>query len=133
MYPYRFVNPPAPYAESWKNPVPINTLKIEGGMLRDDFLRYLGAWEEHVQSLGVTRVEFGELLPKQYVISSERNRFRDMIHVSLGPARRSAGRGLWCDGWSAFFAMRPESASVPSRGTLESLTAFSDEFNTVAR
>ena len=132
-YPYQFVNAPAPYAESWKNLVPIDTCKIRGGMSRDDFIRYLQAWEQHVQGLGASRVEFGEMARKQFAISFERNRFRDMIHISMGPTRKTGGKGLWCDAWTAFFAMRSDSSPMPTEGALCSLTATSDEFNSVAR
>jgi hypothetical protein len=133
-YPYQFTNSPAPYPEHWKNFMPIGEKKIHGNIFRDELLEYLAAWEKRAAALGVEKMALGDLSSCQYSISFERNQFRDMIHISMGPSRRTAGQGIWCDGWTLFFAVESDfEAHGEERGLLKSLTAFRDEFNTAAR
>lgn len=133
-HPYQFTNSPAPYPEHWKNLMPIGEKKIHGNIFRDEVLEYLAAWEKRAAALGVKNVALGNLSSFQYSISFERNEFRDMLHISMGPSRRAAGRGIWCDGWTLFFAVQSDfEAHGEESGLLKSLTAFRDEFNTAAR
>jgi hypothetical protein len=132
---YEFKNPPTPYREAWKNFAVIGPkATIRGGMAREDFLAYLAAWEQRAVSLGAERMESGDLTSVQFAVLIDRDQFADMMHISMGPSRRSGGGGIWCDGWTLLFGMesgrRDERQKV---GSLRSLSAFCDEFNTVAR
>jgi len=132
---YEFKNAPTPYPEDWKNFVPLGSAKISGGMHREDFLAYLKAWEGRARMLGAEPVDpGGDLTDRQYSAVTDVDAFADMVVVNMGPSRRAGGGGLWCDGWILFFAQ--ESDQQPSGvevGRLRSLSAFRDEFNTVAR
>jgi len=136
---YEFKNPPTPYPESWKNFPVIGTAIISSGMLREDFLAYLKVWEERAKTMGAEPIEPGEdLRSDQYsvgIIQDDLLGFStDMVVVNMGPSRRAGGGGLWCDGWVLFFATKsdPEQSGIDV-GRLRSLSAFRDEFNTVAR
>jgi hypothetical protein len=127
---YQFVNPPAPYAEDWKNFPIIGSCRVFGRMSRDMFLSYLSEWEQRAISLGAEKVEMGDLTTEQFAVSICRDQYWDAVCVNLGPSRRAGGGGIWCDGWIATFENPKAKFDV---GTLEELSAFRDEFNTVAR
>ncbi len=131
---YEFKNPPTPYPEPWKNFVVIGSTAISCGMARDKFLEYLGAWAERAKGLGAEKAEPGDLTVVQFNVSITQDEFVDMVHISMGPSRRAGGGGIWSDGWTLFFSMKsnPRHEGHPV-GTLQSLSAFRDEFNTVAR
>jgi hypothetical protein len=136
---YEFKNPLESYPEPWKNFAAIGPTKISGKMSRKEFLTYLKAWEERAKTLGADPVEpGGDLGSEQYSIAIMQEDFigcsTDMIVVNMGPSRRAGGGGLWCDGWVLFFATESDSQqSGVEVGRLQSLSAFRDEFNTVAR
>ena len=131
---YRFDTPPTLYREIWKNLEPIRENQIRGRMSRHDVLVYLAAWEERARAFGKEAMAFGNMTEHQYAISAERTFYMDMIQISIGPTRKTGGGGLWCDGWSFCFSIASDEQRTGEReGTLESLTAFRDEFNTVAR
>ena len=132
---YGFRNPPQPYPEAWKNFPPIGATGISGKMFREKFLSYLDEWEKRAKGSGAERVEAGEdLNERQYQVGIVRDDFADMIVVNMGPSRRAGGGGLWCDGWYLFFATESNyQATGVAVGQLQSLSAFRDEFNTVAR
>jgi hypothetical protein len=133
---YRFSNPPTPYPENWKNFFASSEYRMFRQMPRSEFLSYLAVWEARATVSGAEKVHFGDLSPSQYSVSIDRERYCDMVHVSMGPSRRSGGGGIWCDGWTAIFKMDKGSTdanSAPLDGALESLSVFRDEFNTVAR
>jgi hypothetical protein len=132
---YEFRNAPEPYPESWKNFAVIGPTKISGKMFRKEFLTYLKAWEERAKTLGAEPVEAGEdLKHQQYAVGIVEDDFADMIVVNTGPSRRAGGGGLWCDGWCLFFATESDHQKGGVEvGRLLSLSAFRDEFNTVAR
>jgi hypothetical protein len=134
-HPYEFVNSPAPYAEEWKNFDSIGEKRIFGGMSRVEVLSYLTAWEERAKKLGAQSGTLDDLTDNQFVISFEANAFRDMIHISMGPSRRTGGgRGRWSDGWTLFFTLDSDRTTPGEKiGVLKSISAFRDEFNTVAR
>jgi hypothetical protein len=133
-HPYEFVNSLAPYKEQWKNLDPVDGTGISGGMSRVHFISYLRSWEERAKELGAKSCNFDDLFGNQYLISFEKNTFRDMIHVSLGPSRRTGGRGRWSDGWTFFFTIDSVHKMADKKpGVLESISCFRDEFNTVAR
>jgi hypothetical protein len=103
-------------------------------MARKDFLSYLTAWEQRAQNLGAEKLELGDLTSVQFAVSIDQDEFVDMIHVSMGPPRRAGGGGIWCDGWTLFFTMESDRRDVGETiGILQTLSAFRDEFNTVAR
>ncbi len=136
---YEFKNPPTPYPEAWKNFPDIGTTRISGRMLREDLLAYLKAWEERAKAMGAKPIEAGEDLGSdQYsvgIIQDDLMGFSiDTVVVNMGPSRRAGGGGLWCDGWVLFFATKsdPQDSGVEV-GRLRSVSAFRDEFNTVAR
>ena len=131
---YELRNPPTPYLESWKNFVAIGPKAITGGMARGNFLAYLAAWEDRAAALGAERTKLPDLTNIQFRVSIDRDQFADMIHISMGPSRRAGGGGIWCDGWTLFFAMESNQVHQDQKaGNLSSLSAFRDEFNTVAR
>jgi hypothetical protein len=133
-HPYQFINPPTPYPEQWRNFNPIGEKRIFGGMSRDDFLSYLAAWEERAKGLGIEKTESGDRTDNQYSMSAMHNEYMDGIHISTGSTRRTGGKGKWSDGWGLFFATTNHSKITgTTAGTLLSLSAFRDEFNTVAR
>ncbi|HZR19032.1 MAG TPA: hypothetical protein VFE51_17225 [Verrucomicrobiae bacterium] len=132
---YEFKHPLTPYPEPWKNFSAIDSAKISRRMSRDDFLAYLKVWEERAKSLGTRAVEPGEDLgAQQYAVGIVQDPFADMIVVNMGPSRRAGGGGLWCDGWCLFFTTEADrEKSGVEVGRLQSISAFRDEFNTVAR
>ena len=97
------------------------------------FFGYLAAWEERAVSIGAEIVKSGDLTSVQFVISITQDQFFDMIHISMGPSGRAGGGGIWSDGWTAFFVMESRRRKDEVVGSLQSLSAFRDEFNTVAR
>jgi hypothetical protein len=131
---YQFRNPPAPYREKWKNLDPIGDARIKAGMTHDEFTAYLKAWEKRANKLGARKVDSEDLATNEYGISFTRESFIDSINVSLGPSRKTGRGGRWNDEWTAFFAtkMDHQLSGVPV-SSLQSLSAFCDEFNTVAR
>jgi hypothetical protein len=132
--PYKFTNKPDPYVEEWKNFDAINNKKIYGGMSRIEFLEYLEVWEARAKELGIEIGDFSDLTKNQYMISSERGQFVDMIHISMGPSRNTAGNGRWADGWTLFFVVDSVHKMGDKKpGVLESISCIRDEFNTVAR
>lgn len=136
---YEFKNPPEPYPEPWKNFAAIGPTTISGKMPREDFLTYLKTWEERAKTFGAEPVEpGGDLGSEQYSVAIMQEDLigysTDMIVVNMGPSRRAGGGGLWCDGWVLFFATESDSQQAGVEvGRLQSLSAFRDEFNTVAR
>ena len=103
-------------------------------MARDDFLAYLNAWEERAKELGAEKVTSRDLTSVQFAVSIHQDQSVDMLHISMGPSRRAAGGGIWCDGWTLLFATESHHnpGAVEVRPLL-SLSAFRDEFNTVSR
>jgi len=132
---YEFKNSPQPYPECWKNFPTIGGSRIFGQMSRRDFLLYLKAWDQRARTLDGRRIAPGEdLTNREYSIGIERDDFADMIVVNMGPSRRAGGGGLWCDGWCLFFNTESDHMrNGVEVGRLLSLSAFRDEFNTVAR
>jgi hypothetical protein len=132
---YGFRNPPQPYPEAWKNFPVIGATGIACKMFREKFLSYLDEWETRAKASGAERVEAGEDLDeRQYWVWIMRDDFADMIGVNMGPSRRAGGGGLWCDGWCLFFATESDHQRTGvEAGRLQSLAAFRDEFNTMAR
>jgi hypothetical protein len=132
---YEFKNPPEPYPESWKNFPALGATRIFGQMPRRDFLSYLKAWDQRARTLGGRRIQAGgDLRDQEYSIGVVRDDFVDMIVVNMGPSRRAGGGGLWCDGWCLFFSLESDhQKSGIEVGRIQSLSAFRDEFNTVAR
>ena len=132
---YGFGNPLTPYPEDWKNLPPIGEARISKGMSREQFLAYLKVWADRAKGLGAEPVEPDEdLSGQQYWIWSERDTFADMAGINMGPSRRARGGGLWCDSWCVFFTLESDHEhSGVEVGRLRSLSAFRDEFNTVAR
>ena len=136
---YEFNNPPQPYPEAWKNFVVLGPRRISARMAREDFLAYLKAWEERAKTFGAEPVEPGEDLgSEQYSVGIVQENTvgfcLDMVAVNMGPSRRAGGGGLWADGWCLFFARESDHKQTGVEvGRLLSLSAFRDEFNTVAR
>lgn len=136
---YDFKNPPTPYPETWKNFPVIGATRILGKMDREEFLTYLKAWEERAKTLGAERTEAGDdLAQNQYAVAIMQDNFMDfytdMIVVNMGPSRRAGGGGLWCDGWIMSFATEStHQKNSVEVGRLQHISAFRDEFNTVAR
>ena len=133
--PYQFINPLTPYPEQWKNFDKIGAMGLRSRLSREEFLSYLQEWEKRATSLGAEKMPFGDLSERQYSISIDRDEFFDAIHVSIGPSRRAGGRGIWCDGWGISFTKTNQHSSSGKieAELLESISAFRDEFNTVAR
>jgi hypothetical protein len=131
---YRYVYAPTPFRDPWRNLDAIGTFHIVSRMHRDEFLAYVARWEERAKEVNAKRVEFADLQNLEYAITINRDRFFDTVSISMGPSRRARGGGIWCDGWHAFFAveLKREGPSV-YKGSLKSLSASCDEFNTVAR
>jgi hypothetical protein len=104
-------------------------------MPRDEFLGYLHKWAQRAVSFGAKEVGFGDLTEGQYSIATDRTDYYDAIHVSMGPSRRSGGGGIWCDGWNITFKKTNERLppGSPDPSLLESISAFRDKFNSVAR
>jgi len=127
---YQFDNAPTPYVEDWKNFPMIASCRVFGRMSRERFLSFVSAWEQRAVSLGAEKVEMGDLTTEQFAVSICREQYWDAVCVNLGPSRRAGGGGIWCDGWIATFE-KPKAKFDP--GTLKDLSAFRDEFNTVAR
>ena len=132
---YEFKHPPEPYPEPWKNFPAIGAARMSGKMFREDFLSYLKRWEERAKTLGAGCVEPGEdLTSQQYAVGIVQDTFADIIAVNMGPSRRAGGGGLWCDGWVLYFATESDHQRTGAEvGRLQSLSAFRDEFNTLAR
>ncbi len=136
---YEFKNALTPYPEPWKNFPVIGAKRISGKMPREDFLAYLKAWEERAKTSGAAPVEAGEDLgPEQYSVGIIQENLMgfstDMAVVNMGPSRRAGGGGLWCDAWVLSFATESDhQQSGVGIGRLQLLSAFRDEFNTVAR
>jgi hypothetical protein len=133
LHEYRFKNPPTPYPEPWKNFPVIDSHRVKSRMKRDEFLLYVDNWKNRARSLGAEECIFGDLGPSQFAVSSNRDTFFDSVRISMGPTRRAGKtqRGIWCDGWSAYFSITNQQKL--NVGELQELDAFRDEFNTVAR
>ena len=136
---YKFKNPLEPYSEPWKNFDGIGSTRISGKMSREEFLAYLKKWEDRAKTLGAEQVEAGEDLgAEQYSVGIMQEDLMgfaiDMVVVNMGPSRRAGGGGLWYDGWALCLTTKShhQQAGVEV-GRLTSLSAFRDEFNTVAR
>jgi hypothetical protein len=131
---YQFKTPLKPYAQPWKNFEIINGRCIKARMSRDEFAAYIATWEARARELGAEKMDSADLKQNQYRVSFDKDKFADMFHACMGPTRRAGGGGIWADGWTAFFAIPRNSKSIElSVGELQSLNAFCDEFNTVAR
>jgi len=131
---YQFKTPPKPYSKAWKNFEVIDDKKVIANMSREEFLMYLAAWEERAKKLGAQKVDSEGLNENQYNVLVNRDEFMDMIHVSMGPSRMTSRGGRWADGWSVFFTTETDhKLSGTPVGRLQSISAFCDEFNTVAR
>jgi hypothetical protein len=133
--PFQFKNPLTPYPEPWKNFDVVRVNRIRNRMPRGEFLAYLHEWDQRATALAAEKVKFGDLKEGQYSIATIRHEFYDAVHVSMGPSRRAGGGGIWCDGWNIIFKTvserLPADSAEPS--VLESISAFRDEFNSVAR
>jgi hypothetical protein len=129
---YRFVNPPMPYPEEWRNFPEINSRRIYNRMPREEFLAYVSEWENRALALGAVKVPMGDLTGQQFAVSTLRDECADWVSVNFGPSRRAGGGGIWCDGWNAFFGPKTEKEQAEI-AKLERLCAFRDEYNTVAR
>jgi len=131
---YQFKTALVPFVEPWKNLPPIDAHALRPRIPRYEFLHYLTAWEERAKKLGVDKLDLDDLRKDQYAISFTCDAFVDAIHVSMGPSRRSAGGGVWCDSWNFSFDVNlgqkmPRTADA----LLNSVSVFRDEFNTFAR
>jgi hypothetical protein len=124
---YTFKNPPQPYVKTWKNFVRIGDRAVCQSMNREEFLAYLNDWETRAQTLGARKAKAADLGEDEYRLSVTGDQFFDSIHIPMGPSRRSGGGGIWTDGWTIFFTMKEPAAK------LNSVSAFCDQFNTVAR
>jgi hypothetical protein len=133
QYPYGYTYPPTPYPEMWKNLANIGGQKIFQETSRSCFVTYLDAWQARANSLGIFKTEFGEMSAQQFSLAFEQNEFRDMVQINMGPTRRTGGKGLWCDGWTARFSRGQVRVPKIPAEMLVSLTAFCDDFNTIAR
>jgi hypothetical protein len=130
---YQFIRPPTPYPEVWKNFPVIGARKIYRRMPREEFLSYVSAWEQRAIGLGAEKIAFDDLTGKQFSVSIDRDSpWYDAVNISMGPSRRAGGGGIWCDGWNAIFTRRDPNGGI-SFVTLERLSVFRDEFNSVAR
>jgi hypothetical protein len=98
---------------------------------RKDFLAYVSAREQKAISLGGEKVEMEDLTANQFAISDEQHEFLDLVAINMGPSRRARGGGIWCDCWIAYFALKNGKKGTKV-GTLENLSVFRDEFNTLA-
>jgi hypothetical protein len=127
-HPYQFKNPLTLYPERWKNLTAVAKKKLQAEMLRNEFLDYLTAWEQRARQFGAEKKEICDLAEGQYHIFSRRDKFVDMISISLGPTRKTKAGGIWSDGWIAMFDIKPATA-----GRLRSVSALRDAFNTAAR
>ena len=131
---YQFKHPPCPFAESWKNFDPIDGKSIKSQMTRAEFVAYLALWEARAKAMGKTKVDFGDVAADQYRLSFNKDKFSDTIHIVLGPTRSTGRGGLWSDSWHARFYTE-DRTKPPGRpvGTLKSLSANEDDFNTNSR
>lgn len=124
---YLFSMPPEPYSEEWKNFCFVENYQIKAAMSRDEFIAYIAAWEARARALGAEKVDLPDLQNGQFRFSFDKDQFRDMFHLAMGPSRRAGGGGVWADGWTAFFRVENEVT------VLDSISASCDLFNTVAR
>jgi hypothetical protein len=133
--PLHFKNPLTPYPEPWKNFPKIGGFQIHYGMSHEEFASYMTKWEERARSLGAESTEADDFEAHQFRFSFIREEFMlmHMFAMIMGPSRRARGGGIWADGWTAFFAMKADEKQGRAEGTLLSLSAFRDEFNSVAR
>jgi hypothetical protein len=131
---YQFKTPPKPYSKAWKNFDVIDDKKVIANMSREEFLTYLAAWEERAKKLGAQKVDSEDLNENQYNVSVKKNEFMEMLSVSMGPSRKTNRGGRRADGWCVFFTTETDhKLSGTPVGKLQSISAFCDEFNTVAR
>ncbi len=135
---YEYRNALMPYPEPWKNLPAIGRASVTGKMLREDFISYLKLWEERAAAMDSRVVEAGsDLAFNEYSVGIVQETLMDfhidMIALNMGPSRRAGGGGLWCDGWILTFGTPSDSDGEDTLGRLRSLSAFRDEFNTVAR
>lgn len=131
---YRFGNPVCLYPEPWQNCDPIEGVGIRAGMSRHDFLDYLKKWVRRARAAGARSKALDDMPAGWFAIGCIRESFYNAIHVNLGPTRRAGGGGIWCSAWSVGFTTSVDPKLEDGQtDRLESLRAFSDEFNTVAR
>jgi len=127
---YQFKSPPTPYPEEWKNFPVIGARKIYRRMPREEFLSYVSAWEQRAIGLGAEKIDMDDLTTEQFAVSICRDEFWDSVCLNMGQSTRAGGGGIWCDGWIATFKKQETELGAE---ILEELSAFPDEFNTVAR
>jgi hypothetical protein len=124
---YLFKMPPEPHSEEWKNFCSFGENRIKTRMTRDEFITYIAAWEVRARELGAEKVGSPDLQNDQFRFIFDKDEFTDMFNLAMGPSRRSGGGGIWADGWTAFFSTRNDVT------LLDSISAFCDVFNSVAR
>lgn len=130
---YGFEHDPAPFAGPWKNFPALGARRFHRGMTREACIAYLGAWESRSHALGAKGSSAEDLLEGQYRIAFYQDEYCDMISVNFGPTRKTSGGGRWGDGWTISFSIDSGRDQTGRPGLLKNVSAFCDEFNTVAR
>jgi hypothetical protein len=126
--------PLSPFPEEWKNLYSIEGREMRLKMTRNDVWAYLKQWEDRAKTRGYQRKDSGDLNEKEYSITDTDEDAISMIHISMGPSRRTSKGGRWSDGWSFAFTSKAEARIFKTKtGRLDSIRAFRDEFNTAGR
>lgn len=123
------------FRQEWRNLSPVENLKLNPGMKKTEFLKYLELWEARARAAGAER-RIGGVLTKsnEYVIKITQDKWSSSVHISYGPHRETGRGGVWSDGCHVSFATQRSAELYDVRfGTLLYVSLFCDEFNTVAR
>jgi hypothetical protein len=113
---------------------PIDGQYIHFKMDREEFVRYITAWEIRAVNMGIEKFMSGDLKENQFSSNFHCSQIGDKFYANMGPSRRAGGGGIWMSGWIASFVMESDLRHrnfLP--GQLMSLQAFCDDFNTFAR
>lgn len=131
---FDFRIPLQPFPHAWQNFDPIGELRLKAGMKKADVLAYFQAWEARARAAGAKRYDGGRLLAEgEYSVNVTSDETIDMIHIGLGPERSTGKGGSWGSAWTIFFNGDLDKMLGRRPGTLKSVSAFADDFNTRAR
>jgi hypothetical protein len=134
---FDFGIPLSPYTDEWKNPPIFADTRLRGAMPMDAFERYLARWKADLIKKGFQEVEgVHSLKENEFSMRHSQDKFSNSFHLSFGPSRQARGGGLWMSGWH--FAFSTDIDVLLGRGrkakdSLMQVSAFNDEYNTVAR
>ena len=121
--------------KTWKNLDPIDDKSIEIGMNFCEVEVYLRLWATRAKAYGMKRRRTPYLGKNEFQIYFIKMDDYQTFGINFGTSRRVGphGIGSWSDGWIGSFVAASKTSQRLPLGALNSLSAFCDEFNTMAR